>query len=178
MDGWKLQCVIVCHIYTVSLMCHLLPGSCGQFKDPSSTVPAHSKQEDHPKWRCTCTQFPSHDPPLHIPLSSDPDKKIGVTASKQVTRGCINSNPSSKGFVTFVFAYVHRSWWVVEWRTVTYRDHWGAETLSHESFFSLQALDLLEHVPSMLVKLQETHGVHWRHGKVSWNTQEICFTLW
>eukprot|EP00435_Cladocopium_sp_Y103_P074805 s43_g51.t1 len=36
----------------------------------------------------------------------------------------------------------------------------GAETLSHQSFFSLQALELLEHVPSMLVKLEELllHG--------------------
>ena len=114
LDGWLETAV--CHIYTVSLMCHLLPGSCGQFKDPSSTVPPHSKQEDHPKWRaCTlCYTFLCH-------LTRK--KKIGVMASKQVTRGCINSNPSSKGFVTFVFAYVHRSWWVVEWRTVTYRDH-------------------------------------------------------
>lgn len=36
----------------------------------------------------------------------------------------------------------------------------GAETLSHQSFFSLQALESVEHLPSMLVKLQELllHG--------------------
>ena len=50
-----------------------LPASCGQFKAPRSTVPAHSEQEDNPGWRAA-RHVPSHDTPLHILFSSPKSK--------------------------------------------------------------------------------------------------------